>query len=169
MEDPANSSWWAKVAVSPLINKITVFSNGTWKGGIIKSPILGHPQLAPVRGETLIWKNLQNTLKKNQTSLNRNQTSPHFNDPWTNQVWAPWKVLSRPTSRNQTVNKNKVIIKNLKVTKKFHPNLNQTRIPTIVKNLQALMPKGSHLFSTKCTNCHDNPSLLSWKGRVHLH
>lgn len=152
---PANNSWWANVAVNPLINRITVFNKGTWKGGITNRPMLGHPHLAPVRGDTLIWKNLQKTLKKNQTSLKRNHTSPHFKEPWTSQVWAPWNVLSRLISRNQVKKTNRVIIKNEILVKLLQPNLNQVKTPVIVRNLQTLIPNGSQLLSTKWTNCHD--------------
>lgn len=157
MLSPANSSWWASVAVKPLIKRITVFNRGTWKGGITNKPILGHPHLAPVKGDTLIWKKLQNTLKKNQTSLKRNHTNPHFKEPTTNQVWAPWNVLSRLISRNQVKKINRVIIKNEILVKLLQPNLNQVRTPVMVRKLQTLIPNGSQLLSTKWTSCHDHP------------
>jgi len=59
-----NNSWCARVAVTPLINKITVFKRGTWKGGIIDNPVLGQEKRAPVIGANLKWKNLQKILKK---------------------------------------------------------------------------------------------------------
>lgn len=169
VETPANNSWWASVAVKPLINKITVFNNGTWKGGIMCSPSLGQFNLPPERGATLTWKNLQNTLKKNQTSLNKNQNNPHFREPCTSHVWWPWKVLSRPMSRNQITNNNKVIDKAILKKNMFQPNLNQNKTLVIPKNLLTLMAKGSHLLSTKWDSCHVYPNPLSWKESMLLH
>jgi len=151
---PIRISWWASVAVTPLISKITVFKRGTWKGGIITSPKLGQ-EISPLEtGAKLKWKNLQKTLKKNQTSLNKNQTSPHFNAAWTSLLWFPWEVLSRITSRNQTLSSIIAPITLKKIPINETPNLNQNRIILIRRNLPALIPKGHQLLLTKWESCH---------------
>jgi hypothetical protein len=151
---PLKSSWWAKVAVTPLIKRIKVLRRGTWNGGIISNPIKGQDHLLLVKGEILMWKNLQNTLKKNQTSLKRNQIRPHFNPLWTKVVCWPWKALSRVISRNQKKNNLKVNVNNIRVNLSENPNLNQNRTLTIKRKLPILILKGSHLLSTTCESCH---------------
>jgi len=63
-----------------------VFNKGTWNAGIGSNPIFGHIHAPLVRGDNLTWKNVQKTLKKNQTSLNKNQINPHFNPLCTRNV-----------------------------------------------------------------------------------
>jgi len=151
---PLKSSWWANVAVTPLIRRIKVLRSGTWNGGIISKPIKGQDHLLLVRGDTLIWKNVQNTLKKNQTSLNRNQINPHFSPLWTKVLCWPWKALSRVISRNHRINNLKVKANKIIVSARENPNLNQKSTLTIIRNLPILILKGSQLLSTTCESCH---------------
>lgn len=131
-----------------------VLSRGTWNGGMISNPINGQDQLLLVKGETLMWKNLQNTLKKNHTSLKRNQIKPHFNPLWTRVVCCPWKALSRVMSRNHKTNNLKVSNSKIKVNLRENPNLNQNKTLTIKRKLPILILKGNHLLSTTWESCH---------------
>lgn len=131
-----------------------MFSKGTWKGGITSNPINGQTQFLLVKGEILTWKNLQNTLKKNHTSLNKNQISPHFNPLITKGVCCPWKALSRVMSRNHKKNSPRVKIKIKIVTIRENPNLNQNKTFVIIKNLANLILRGNHLLSTTWDSCH---------------
>ncbi len=164
---PLKISWCPNVAVNPLINRTRVFNKGTWKGGIINNPVNGQEILPLERGAILVWKNLQNTLKKNQTSLKRNQISPHFSDACTKKVWWPCRALSRKISRNQIKNNINILNNANKEIIKLNPNLNQKSIDNIAKNLTPLILKGSHLLSTKWDNCHVIFNLSPWKRDMH--
>lgn len=166
---PFKISWCAKVAVTPLINKIIVFKRGTWKAGIGSKPRLGHIIMCIDNGDNLLWKKAQNTLKKNQTSLKRNQIKPHFNPLCTKEVCWPWYALSRFISRNHKTKVNNTRIKQKAVVKIEKLYLNHKTVLAMKRNLNTLILIGNHLLSTTWESCHALISSFSKRKCAYLH
>jgi hypothetical protein len=77
-----------------------VFKSGTANGS--SGVIPGGGQLQPISGvgANLLWKKAQKILMKNITSEAMKKTIPHRRPLATTEVWHPWKVASRITSRH---------------------------------------------------------------------
>lgn len=133
---------------------MTVFNKGTWKAGIGSNPNLGKKGILNETGERRVWKNAQNTLKKNHTSLKRNQINPHFSPLCTREVCCPWRALSRFMSRNHSLKIINVMNSVKRVVFIENSSLNQSTTLLIVKNDAILILRGSHLLSTTWDNCH---------------
>lgn len=87
-----------------------MFRRGTLNGfnGLI--PVGGHAQPSSGVGDNLLWKNAQKKAKKNRTSDVINRIIPHRRPVVTYEVWCPWNVLSRTTSRHHWIME-RIIIK----------------------------------------------------------
>lgn len=96
----AIKAWWAQVTVTPEERRIMVLRRGTWAGLNGSTPIGGHSSPNSVTGANLLWKNAQKNEKKNITSDTINKIIPNRSPVKTLDVWRPWKVASRETSRH---------------------------------------------------------------------
>lgn len=73
----SSTEWCAQVTLTPLANKMVVFSKGMLNG--LKAQILVGGQDIPISwvGLNLLWKKAQKNLKKNKTSDVMNKIIPH--------------------------------------------------------------------------------------------
>jgi hypothetical protein len=154
----SNSDQKIQVTVTPEDNKTIVFNNGTWNGFKHSIPNGGHTDPIWTAGAKLEWKNAQNQATKNMISETTNKIKPIFNPHWTLNVWWPWNVDSRNTSRHHTSMikitwiKPEIIIKN--------PQLYPWKyIAEPVVNVKAPKPpnNGHGLWVTKWKKCF-------WRG-----
>lgn len=104
-------AWWDHVTLTPEDNKIIVFNKGTPKALNTLIPKGGQIEPSSILGDSLLLKKAQKKEKKNITSDKINNTIPHRIPVSTINVWSPWKVLSRVTSRHhcaitKSINKN---------------------------------------------------------------
>lgn len=86
--------------MAPDASRTAVFSRGTPNGLIVVIPVGGQQHPSSGVGARLLWKNAQKKARKNITSEVINNTIPHRSPFETNEVWCPWNVLSRTTSRH---------------------------------------------------------------------
>jgi hypothetical protein len=86
---PWIKEWCAYVTVAPLDNNITVLSKGNSKGLTGSIPRGGHWAPKSTVGVKALWKNAQNTDKKNKASDSINNITPKFNPFCTARVWLP--------------------------------------------------------------------------------
>lgn len=76
---------------------------GTENGFSGSIPGGGHVQEICGVGARLLWKNLQKNAKKNIISDKIKRIIPNFRPFRTRDVWRPWRVLSRVTSRHHWI------------------------------------------------------------------
>lgn len=169
---PSINAWWAAVTVAPEANKTAVFSSGTPNGLIGEIPVGGQQQPNSGVGARLLWKNAQKNARKNKTSDEINKTIPHRSPLDTNEVWWPWNVLSRTTSRHHWY-----IVSNIKnnpIIRQYGSEWwNQSTSPTVVINADIDAVNGHGLGSTKWNGWRNITSfknkLSTWKEDVQIY
>lgn len=127
---PSIILWWDQVTLTPEDNKIIVFKRGTLKGLKTSIPIGGQTLPNSMLGARLLWKKAQKNDKKNITSEIINSLIPHRRPFSTIDVWRPWNLASRLTSRHHcldTTTKSSKLIKNRCVFKWW----NQITMPEV--------------------------------------
>jgi len=146
--------WWAHVTVTPDANRTAVFKSGTLNGfnGVI--PVGGQQQPNSGVGDRLLWKNAQKNAKKNKTSDVINKIIPHRSPFVTYEVWWPWNVASRMTSRHHWIIV--MIIIMVAAIKHVIPWLwNQLAIPIASDRAPIDAVRGHGLYSTKWNGWRD--------------
>jgi len=80
-----------------------VFSSGTLNGfrGVMPTGGQQHPSSGV--GASLLWKNAQKNAAKKHTSDRMNRIIPYRSPFDTYEVWCPWNVASRMTSRHHCI------------------------------------------------------------------
>lgn len=86
--------------MTPEARRTAVFRRGTAKGLRGSIPVGGQMQPSSGVGASLLWKKAQKNAKKNRISEAIKRTMPHRRPLVTLEVWWPWKVASRITSRH---------------------------------------------------------------------
>ena len=101
-------AWWAQVTVAPEERRMVVFKRGIWNG--LKGWIPKGGQYIPISilGDNLLWKKAQKKEKKNNTSDKMKKIIPQRSPVTTTEVWRPWYVPSRVTSRHHWIIVNKI-------------------------------------------------------------
>ena len=108
---PTIREWCAHVTVTPDLNKINVFKNGTSKALNLRTPKGGHTVPSSTAGVSLLWKKDQKKDRKKNTSETINNAIPQRSPNSVIAEWSPWKVASLATSFhhwNLTNNKLKI-------------------------------------------------------------
>lgn len=98
---PDISAWCAQVTVTPELNKIRVFKNGTSKALNGRIPRGGHIPPISTAGASLLWKKAQKNLKKKNASDVINKAIPQRNPNSTIEAWDPWNDPSKEMSFHQ--------------------------------------------------------------------
>ena len=86
--------------MTPDERRTAVFKRGTENGLIGVIPTGGQVHPSSGVGANLLWKKDQKNAKKNNTSDAINKIIPHRIPLATLDVWCPWNVASRTTSRH---------------------------------------------------------------------
>ena len=127
---------------------MVVLRRGIWNG--LNGWIPKGGQFIPIStvGASLLWKKAQKNEKKKRTSEAIKRIIPHRKPFTTTEVWSPWKVPSRVTSRHHWY-----------IVKRIAINLNNKRfilywwnhlIKPVVNIIALIEPvKGQGLISTK--------------------
>lgn len=140
--------WWNHVTEIPDLNRIIVFRIGIWKGLSVLIPDGGHIRPLSNKGFILLWKKVQKNALKKSTSEKINRIIPSLSPFWTYELCAPWNVLSRLTSRHQSLETRSATSKEA-INSEEEEDLNITNSPLI--NLKDAIPmvKGHGLNSTR--------------------
>lgn len=150
------SEWWNHVTEIPDLSKIIVLRIGIWKGLRVLIPEGGHISPLSSKGFNLLWKNVQKKALKKSTSEKIKRIIPSFSPFWTYNLWAPWKALSRLTSRHHRLEISRASARKLKI-KKDDEDLNITN--SLIIKLKETIPivNGQGLSSTKWKRWKDFP------------
>ena len=127
---------------------MVVFNNGTVNG--LKARILVGGQTIPISrvGLNLLWKYLQKKEKKNITSETINKIMPHRIPSSTTELWCPWRLASRLTSRHHCIaTSNSAITLSLKGI--VEPKYKLKIVLIVIKPAAKDPNKGQGLRSTK--------------------
>lgn len=141
-------AWWDHVTVAPEARRIAVFNRGIEKGLKDWIPAGGQQLPSSTVGDSLLWKKAQKKEKKNNTSDVINKIIPHWSPIITFDVWSPWYVPSRVTSRHHWI-----IVSSVAISPKIRRSIlywwNHFTRPVV--NIIALIDpvKGQGLISTR--------------------
>lgn len=95
--------WWHQVIENPEDNKIIEFNKGISYGLKVMIFIGGHIWPISIFGAIDLWMKVQkNEMKKNNSDV-INKIILNFKNFIIKNVWFPWKVLSRITSRHHRI------------------------------------------------------------------
>lgn len=164
--------WWVHVTVNPDEIKIIVFNRGISKGlnGLI--PKGGQSWPISNEGAKEEWKYAQKNDKKKKISEIMKRIMPKRILMYTKNVWKPWNVDSRITSRHHWILIN-IVHKKLKVThEKSSHSLNQftVEIKRFISSKE--INKGQGLWVTKWKGwlyfVINLSSIESWKNRKNI-
>jgi len=140
--------WWVQVTVTPLLRRIIVFRSGTWNGLNGWAPKGGHISPISIEGARLLLKKAQKKEKKNKISDVIKRIIPQRMPFLTIDVWSPWWVDSRPTSRHHWMHV--IESKNTPIRTKFILKVwNHLVTPVVIIRAAVPAASGHGLWSTR--------------------